>query len=63
VFVSLFLLLLLIFFHSVGVEEQYAAIGGSPIRRWTETQAKLLEEKMNILQPEGAPYKCYVAFR
>lgn len=45
------------------VQAQYEAIGGSPIRRWTEYQGaemcKLLDER----SPETAPHKPYVAFR
>ncbi|KAI8897065.1 hypothetical protein BC833DRAFT_527524 [Globomyces pollinis-pini] len=46
------------------IVDQYDKIGGgSPIRMWSEKQGELLAKKMDILSPETAPHKSYVAFR
>ncbi|UYV70399.1 FECH, partial [Cordylochernes scorpioides] len=46
------------------IAEKYAEIGGgSPIRKWTETQGKLLVEKLDQLSPATAPHKYYLGFR
>ena len=45
------------------IEKQYAAIGGSPIRRWTEAQGRMLVERMDRLSPATAPHRAYIAFR
>lgn len=45
------------------VQEQYAEIGGSPIRRWTEHQAERVCRQLDERRPESAPHKPYVAFR
>ncbi|CAK9830572.1 Ferrochelatase, mitochondrial [Anthophora retusa] len=46
------------------VQKKYAEIGGkSPILEWTNTQGKLLCEKLDKISPETAPHKHYVAFR
>lgn len=46
------------------VREQYQKIGGgSPIRRWTETQGALLESLLDSVSPATAPHKSYVCFR
>ncbi len=46
------------------VRANYAAIGGgSPITRWTETQAEGLARFLDERAPATAPHKTYVAFR
>lgn len=46
------------------VEKRYEEIGGgSPIRRWSEYQAKKVCESLDKTNPETAPHKPYVAFR
>ncbi len=46
------------------VRANYAAIGGgSPITRWTETQAQGLARRLDARSPETAPHRTYVAFR
>ena len=46
------------------VKKLYQSIGGgSPIKHWTETQGKALEQRMDALSPETAPHKFYIAFR
>lgn len=46
------------------VQEKYSQIGGkSPILEWTNTQGKLLCEKLDNISPETAPHKHYIAFR
>jgi hypothetical protein len=40
-----------------------AVIGGSPIRRWTEAQARGMCERLDKMRPESAPHKFYIAFR
>lgn len=45
------------------ITEQYQAIGGSPIRKWTEIQGAEMVRKLDILSPSTAPHKFYVAFR
>jgi len=37
--------------------------GGSPIRRWTDLQGKAMCERLDVLSPETAPHKHYIAFR
>ena len=37
--------------------------GGSPIYDWTSKQGKLMCEKLDVMCPESAPHKPYVAFR
>lgn len=47
-----------------GVEELYEGIGGgSPILEWTELQGRGMCERLDVLSPETAPHKFYVAFR
>merc|ERR1719400_1545299 len=44
--------------------EKYNEIGGgSPIYDWTSKQGKLMCEKLDVMCPESAPHKPYVAFR
>ncbi|KAJ1551422.1 hypothetical protein HK096_011339 [Nowakowskiella sp. JEL0078] len=44
--------------------DQYNQIGGgSPIRMWSEKQASLLEKELDLLSPNSAPHKAYIAFR
>ena len=46
------------------VTKLYAAIGGgSPIRRWTETQGRGMCERLDVLSPETAPHRFYISFR
>jgi protoporphyrin/coproporphyrin ferrochelatase len=46
------------------VAKLYAAIGGgSPIRRWTETQGRGMCERLDALSPETAPHRFYISFR
>jgi ferrochelatase len=46
------------------IEKQYEEIGGgSPIRRWTSTQGKLMTELLDEMCPATAPHKAYIAFR
>ena len=46
------------------VRALYDAIGGgSPILRWTEAQGAGLCARLDVLSPETAPHKFYVAFR
>ena len=46
------------------IEKQYEEIGGgSPIRRWTSTQGKLMTELLDEMCPQTAPHKAYIAFR
>lgn len=45
------------------VAKQYAEIGGSPIRKWTELQGKELCALADKLSPATAPHKPYVMFR
>nr|CAD7195005.1 unnamed protein product [Timema douglasi] len=46
------------------VQKKYSEIGGgSPILKWTKRQGELLCEKLDVLSPETAPHKYYVAFR
>lgn len=46
------------------IVEQYRKIGGgSPIRKWTETQGEKMVEILDKISPESAPHKYYVGFR
>lgn len=46
------------------IVEQYRKIGGgSPIRKWTETQGEQMVEILDKISPESAPHKYYVGFR
>lgn len=46
------------------VQNNYADIGGgSPILEWTEEQGRGMCERLDLLSPETAPHKFYVAFR
>lgn len=46
------------------IQEQYKEIGGgSPIKRWTETQGKGMVEILDHICPESAPHKFYIGFR
>lgn len=46
------------------VRKLYDAIGGgSPILHWTEAQGRAMCERLDVLSPETAPHKFYVAFR
>jgi len=50
--------------RSPRIRAQYQAIGGgSPIKSWTEKQARMMEEQLDKLSPESAPHKGYIAFR
>ncbi|SCU88964.1 LAFA_0E15500g1_1 [Lachancea sp. 'fantastica'] len=50
-------------FRTPKIEKQYEQIGGSPIRKWSEYQAKKVCEILDQSCPESAPHKPYVAFR
>ncbi|CEP64215.1 ferrochelatase HEM15 LALA0_S10e05138g [Lachancea lanzarotensis] len=50
-------------FRTPKIEKQYEQIGGSPIRKWSEYQAKKVCEILDKSCPESAPHKPYVAFR
>ncbi|CAR25265.1 Ferrochelatase [Lachancea thermotolerans] len=51
-------------FRTPKIEKQYKEIGGgSPIRKWSEYQAKRVCEILDETCPETAPHKPYVAFR
>jgi ferrochelatase len=46
------------------IQDQYSKIGGgSPIRKWTELQGRLLCERLDKLSPNTAPHRPYIAFR
>ncbi len=46
------------------VQKLYEGIGGgSPILHWTEEQGRGMCERLDVLSPETAPHKFYVAFR
>ncbi|KAK9234796.1 hypothetical protein V1525DRAFT_411912 [Lipomyces kononenkoae] len=46
------------------IERHYEEIGGgSPIRKWSEYQAREMCKRLDSLSPETAPHKGYVAFR
>ncbi|XP_026463834.1 ferrochelatase, mitochondrial-like [Ctenocephalides felis] len=46
------------------VQQKYKEIGGgSPILKWTNLQGELLCKKLDIVSPETAPHKHYIAFR
>ncbi|XP_071098941.1 ferrochelatase, mitochondrial-like [Haliotis cracherodii] len=46
------------------IQTQYRKIGGgSPIKRWTETQGRGMVELLDKISPETAPHKFYVGFR
>ena len=45
------------------IMEQYALIGGSPIRYWTDFQGKAMCKLLDKTRPESAPHKAYTAFR
>ena len=45
------------------IEKQYAAIGGSPIRKWTDLQGRLLVDRLDALSPSTAPHRAYTMFR
>ena len=46
------------------IEKQYDKIGGgSPIKRWTETQGKGMVQLLDQISPETAPHKFYIGFR
>eukprot|EP01121_Diplochlamys_sp_Union-15-3_P015027 TRINITY_DN4893_c0_g1_i3.p1 TRINITY_DN4893_c0_g1~~TRINITY_DN4893_c0_g1_i3.p1 ORF type:complete len:350 (+),score=50.76 TRINITY_DN4893_c0_g1_i3:75-1124(+) len=52
------------FRRSPGVAAQYALIGGgSPIRKFTEQQGKLMIDLLDKKSPETAPHKFYIGFR
>jgi ferrochelatase len=44
------------------IEKQYAAIGGSPIRKWSELQGSEFCKLLDEMRPETAPHKAYVMF-
>jgi ferrochelatase len=47
-----------------GVQQNYQDIGGgSPILHWTEVQGAGMCERLDVLSPDTAPHKFYVAFR
>jgi len=46
------------------VKQRYAMIGGgSPILRWTRLQGEEMARRLDILSPQTAPHKVYIAFR
>ncbi|XP_046575841.1 LOW QUALITY PROTEIN: ferrochelatase, mitochondrial-like [Haliotis rubra] len=46
------------------IQTQYRKIGGgSPIKRWTETQGQGMVDILDKISPETAPHKFYVGFR
>jgi len=46
------------------VQKKYAEIGGgSPIFKWTNIQGELMCQKLDLVSPQSAPHKHYVAFR
>jgi len=45
------------------IEKQYAEIGGSPIRKWTDIQGEALCKKLDEMNPESAPHKHFINFR
>lgn len=45
------------------IEKQYAAIGGSPIRKWTNAQGEQMAKLLDTMSPETAPHKHYAMFR
>ena len=46
------------------VRKLYEGIGGgSPILHWTEVQGRGMCERLDVMSPETAPHKFYVAFR
>lgn len=46
------------------VQKNYQDIGGgSPILAWTEEQGRGMCERLDVMSPETAPHKFYVAFR
>ena len=46
------------------IQQQYAEIGGgSPIRRWTDAQGRMMAERLDRLSPHTAPHKPYTMFR
>lgn len=45
------------------IEKQYAAIGGSPIRKWSELQGREFCKLLDEMSPSTAPHKPYVMFR
>jgi protoporphyrin/coproporphyrin ferrochelatase len=46
------------------IEKAYTEIGGgSPIRKWSEIQAKQICSRLDTLSPETAPHKPFVGFR
>ena len=46
------------------IQKQYAEIGGgSPIRRWTDVQGRMMAERLDRLSPRSAPHKPYTMFR
>ena len=45
------------------IAKQYEQIGGSPIGRWSNTQAEAARKLLDELHPDSAPHKVYVGFR
>lgn len=46
------------------IQKQYAEIGGgSPIRKWSEHQCAEMCKLLDLVSPQTAPHKPYVAFR
>ncbi|KAL7989121.1 hypothetical protein Chor_008040 [Crotalus horridus] len=46
------------------IQEQYRRIGGgSPIKKWTETQGEGMVKLLNEMSPQSAPHKYYIGFR
>lgn len=45
------------------IEKQYATIGGSPIRAWTDYQGERMAKLLDEISPETAPHKHYTCFR
>ena len=50
--------------RTASVQKNYQDIGGgSPILKWTELQGQGMCERLDVMSPETAPHKFYVAFR
>lgn len=45
------------------IAKQYEAIGGSPIRKWTDIQGAAMAKRLDEISPETAPHKHFINFR
>ena len=46
------------------ITKKYSEIGGgSPIRKWTETQGEAMVQILDRISPQSAPHKYYIGFR